>query len=233
MTSGIPITRPVKPTFNAGSGLRSPFDKDDLTNAHKKNNVTNASTFGLAIAVSRLERIVAQLRRRVIGGGSSTPSIAIQDFKIVSDGGDSYNCHTFDGVTAGATIIKVAKNQDLRCILPTATPAGGAWAAKAIRGIYYIYSDGLSGTISYLPVAGTTADGVNVIEYVRYVNGSDIATGTILSSEIDNVTPPLIVGDIITADATTFAGPATLVGVLWKAQADGRAWAAKPPPPPS
>lgn len=169
----------------------------------------------------------AEIDLTSVQAGGSTSGASVQQFKIVSDGGDYYNCHTFDGLTAGATIIKVAKSQDLRCILPTATPAGGAWATKLIRTITYTYT--------YTPTAGTTTDGVNVVEYVRGVVGDD------LSSETDNVTPclnclnagssPAGTGDVITADATTFAGPATLVGVLWKAQADGRAWSKIPPPP--
>ena len=159
-------------------------------------------------AMERDDGIILEADRQFAAGRGTGSSI--QDFQIVSDGGDYYNCHTFDGLTAGTTIIKVAKNQDLRCILPTATPAGGAWATKVIRTVTYTYT--------YTPTAGTTADGVNVIEYVRGATGSDS------SGETDYVTPCLNVGDIITADATTFAGPATLVGVLWQAQTHGRAW---------
>lgn len=129
---------------------------------------------------------------------------AIKFFTLVSDGGDYYNCN--GGV-------KVAKHQDIRCILPTASPAGGAWPSKVIRGVTYAYT--------YTPVAGVTTDGVNVVEYVRGVTGSDS------SSETDLITPPLNVGDIITAFKTSFSKPATLVGVTWQALADGRAWAAQ------
>jgi hypothetical protein len=135
----------------------------------------------------------------------------VSQFQVVSDGGDYYKCYSFDGLTAGTQIIKVAKHQELRCILPTATPAGGAYATKIIRGVTYTYT--------YNAVASVTADGVNVVEYTRGVTGSDS------SAETDYVTPCLNVGDIISAFQTTFAGPADLVDVAWQALADGRAWA--------
>ena len=47
-----------------------------------------------------------------------------KDFVIVSDGGDWYNCNMFDAMNPSGGLIKVAKHQDIRCILPTATPAG-------------------------------------------------------------------------------------------------------------
>lgn len=137
-----------------------------------------------------------------------------QDFVVVSDGGDYYNCYTFDGLNTGSQFIKVAKHQDLRCILPSADPAGGAWEQKTIRGVTYDYV--------YNAVAGVTDDGVDVVEYTRDVTGSDA------SSETDEITPCLNVGDIITAFKTSFTGPDTLVGVTWQALADGRAWAKKP-----
>lgn len=139
---------------------------------------------------------------------------SVGHFQVVSDGGDYYNCNTWDGASAGSAVIKVAKNQDIRCILPTASPAGGAWPMKTIRGITYTYI--------YNPVAGSTTDGVDVIEYNRSVSGSDGSTAT------SEITPCLNVGDIIKADSTSFKGPATLVGVIWEAQTDGRAWADEP-----
>jgi hypothetical protein len=139
------------------------------------------------------------------GGGK------VSQFQVVSDGGDWYNCNSFDGVTAGGEIVKVAKHQELRCILPSATPAGGAYETKIIRGVTYTYT--------YNAVAGATADGVNVVEYTRGVTGSDS------SAETDFITPCLNVGDIISAFQTTFASPADLVDVTWQALADGRAWA--------
>ena len=143
-----------------------------------------------------------------------TPGGSLQDFKIVSDGGDWYNCNMFDGKNIFGGLVKVAKNQDIRCILPTATPAGGAWSSKVIRGVTYTYT--------YNEVAGSTTDGVNVVEYTRSVAGSDS------SAETDYITPCLNVGDIITAFQTSFVGPATLLSVGWQALADGRAWAAHP-----
>lgn len=143
-------------------------------------------------------------------GGSSGPS----QFVLVSDGGDYYNCNTWINGKAGTAIVKVAKHQDICCILPTATPAGLAWPSKVIRGVTYTYV--------YNAVTGPTTDMVNIVEYTRAVSGSDA------SSETDQITPCLNVGDIITADPFNFTTPATLNQVAWIARADGRAWAAEP-----
>jgi hypothetical protein len=151
------------------------------------------------------------------------PASGFQTFQIVSDGGDWYNCYLFNGVSAVGGIVKVAKNQDLRCLLSTNVPAGGAWTSKLIRGITYTYT--------YTAIAGATLDGINVVEYKRDVAGSDS------SAETDYVTPclnclnagsdPAGLGDIISAFPTSFSGPASLIGVTWQAVADGRAWAAQ------
>jgi len=68
-----PIIRPVKPTFNAGSGLRSPLDKDDLTNSHKKAITPNSSTFNLAIQVQQHTVAINKLRRRVLTPPQTPP----------------------------------------------------------------------------------------------------------------------------------------------------------------
>ena len=155
----------------------------------------------------------AHLRNPQIAGGGG-----VQLFVLISDGGDWYNCYTFDGVNIGTTIVKVAKTQDMRCILSTATPAGGAWpgspSIRIVRGITYTYT--------YNPIAGATADGVNVIEYTRTVAGSDASSAT------DYPTPCINVGDIIEAVPASFAGPATLVGVQWMI-INSPEWAAKIP----
>lgn len=98
-TSGTPINRPVQPRFGAESGLQSPLGSGALTNQWKKTKVPSNSTFGLAVAMARLERIVAQLRRRVI----TPPSTPVElenmfPFKIyqidnITD--DSHSPYTF------------------------------------------------------------------------------------------------------------------------------------------
>ena len=193
----------------AESSRLAPFRDDRNTpQAWKKtremSRQNNSQIDALQLLVSKMSR----QRRKPLGGGFPAPQIAT--FQLVSDGGDYYNCYTFDGVTAGTSVVKVAKHQDIRCILPTANPAGGAWATKTIRGVTYTYT--------YNPVAGTTSDGVDVIEYTRDVAGDDD------SSETDYMTPCLNVGDIISAFSTTFAGPDTLISASWQALADGRAW---------
>lgn len=208
-----PIPRAPQPKFHEGSALRSVRDSDNNSLLWKRDRVVSSNGGNQSNGLENLRRQVAQLRKR-IPGGSIPNSGLLQDFQLVSDGGDYYNCYTYDGKTAGTTLTKVAKHQDIRCILPTANPKGGAWPSKTIRGITYTYT--------YTPTAGSTTDGVNVIEYVRGVSGDDG------SAETDYITPCLNVGDIITASQTAFADPDTLTGVTWQAQADGRAWAASP-----
>ena len=224
MELNAPISILNRQRYSEGSSL-APFRDDRNTpQAWKKNQVVSkqgsASLDALQLMVTKLSR-----QRRKPLGGSAPQTVAIQDFQVVSDGGDWYNCYAFDGSTAATSaIVKVAKHQDLRCILPSASPAGGAWVSKLIRGITYTYT--------YTAVAATTLDGVNVSEYTRSVSGSDS------SSETDYITPclnclnagssPIGAGDIITAFQASFAGPATLVGITWQALADGRAWASQP-----
>ena len=131
-------------------------------------------------------------------------------FKVVSDGGDFWNCHTWDGTTAGSSIVKVAKPVRLRCILPSASPAGGAQASRVVRGITYTYT--------YTPVSS----GGVVIYYTRGVSGSD---GT---AETDYVIEDALVGDVIFAAPFSTLSPATLSDTKWiDLNVDGRAWAAQ------
>lgn len=153
----------------------------------------------------------AYLKKKIYPIQAGGPS----QFVLVSDGGDYYNCYTWINGQAGTAIVKVAKHQDICCILPTATPAGLAWPSKVIRGVTYTYV--------YNPVGGVTADMVGIIEYTRGVTGSDMTATT------QKITPCLNIGDIITADPFNFTTPATLNQVTWIARADGRAWAGPNP----
>ena len=208
MIYGSAIPLHLRPKFSEGSKLASPRDDRSNSQLWKKQRTDSNQTFAATNQLQKLSREVGKMRRRIVGGGSQTATT--QDFQLVSDGGDYYNCYTWDGVNVGSDIVRVAKNQDLRCILPTATPAGGAWPQKTKRGVTYTYT--------YNAVAGTTADKVNVIEYTRDVTGSDDSSAT------SEIAPCLNVGDIITAIATSFSGPDTLKDVVWQALADGRAW---------
>lgn len=82
-----PIIRPLKPTFNPGSGLRSPLDKDDLTNAHKKAVIPNGSTFNLATQVQQLSVLVNKLRRRVLTPPTTPLVYQLNAFSIYAIGG--------------------------------------------------------------------------------------------------------------------------------------------------
>lgn len=200
-----------QPQYAEGSSLASKRDSRSNSQLWKKGQKSAIQVDQVTMQLSKVTREVSKMKRRIPGGSPITPPV--QDFLMVSDGGDWYNCNPWDGTTTGSDIVKVAKHQDIRCILPSAIPAGGAWASKIIRGITY--------TFTYNPVAGTTADGVDIVEYTRSVSGSDA------SSELDLMTPCLNVGDIISAFPTTFTGPDTLLDVFWQALADGRAWAAQ------
>lgn len=141
-------------------------------------------------------------------------SNSVQQFKIISDGGDYWNCKTWDGTTLGGTITKVAKPYKLRAILPSATPHGGAIVSEIIRGVTYTY------TYTAVVVAGVT------IYYTRGVVGSDG------SSETDFMIPdPVMVAatpssnDIIYAMPFSTSTPATLISVVWiDLNVDARAW---------
>lgn len=135
-------------------------------------------------------------------GGTSGASV--QQFKIVSDGGDYWNCKTWDGTTLGSTEIKVAKPFKLRA-------GTGKIASEVIRGVTYtytytgVYISGSSGPYKY---------------YTRAVSGSDG------SGETDYVIPDPIANDIIYAISFSTATPSSLADVTWlDINADGRAWA--------
>lgn len=133
---------------------------------------------------------VALLPQPISSGGGT------QQFKIVSDGGDYWNCNTWNGTTAGSSIIKVAKPQELRALT-------GKLTSEAVRGVTYSYT--------YTASTGSTSDGVNVFEYTRSVTGSDS------SSETDYMTPPMLPGRVIVAISFTTSAPSTLASVSWMA----------------
>jgi len=211
MHYGAALPLHARARFAEGSRLASVRDNRNVSLQWKQNQNTAGQVEAVVQQLQKTVRQLSKQRRRIVGGGV-TGAQAVQCFQLVSDGGDWYNCYTFDGLNVGATIIKVAKNQDLRCILPTASPAGGAWASRVKRGTLYNYT--------YNAIAGATSDGVNVVEYQRAV----VQPSNTANNCTSYIVPFLNIGDIITAEAATFAGPATLVGVQWLAWADGRAW---------
>jgi hypothetical protein len=86
-------------------------------------------------------------------GGSSGASV--QQFKIVSDGGDYWVCKTWDGTTLGSSTVNVAKPYKLRAVNgPT---------SEAIRSVTYSYSYALT---SGEYVRSTTATGVATTDYM-------------------------------------------------------------------
>lgn len=127
---------------------------------------------------------------------ASSSSGSVQQYKIVSDGGDYWNAKTWDGTTLGSTVVKIAKPYKLRCGV-------GAITSEVIRGVTYSYTYTASG-----------------IEYYRTTTGSDG------SSSVDYITPPALANDIIYALVFSTATPSSLAAVtLIDINADGRAWA--------
>lgn len=132
------------------------------------------------------------------------PPVSIQQFKIQSDGGDYWNCYTWDGTSLGSTNIKVAKPYKLRADT-------GKISSETIRGVTYtytytgVYISGSSGPYKY---------------YTRSVSGSDG------SSETDYMIPDPQTNDIIYGISFSTTAPSTLSAVTWlDINVDGRAWA--------
>ncbi len=137
-----------------------------------------------------------------IAAGSSSGSASVQQFKIVSDGGDYWVCKTWDGTTLGSTNVNVAKPFKLRC-------GTGKITSELIRGVTYTY------TYTAVTVGAVTG------YYTRAVSGSDG------SSETDYMIPDPRANDIIYGITFTTTTPISLSAVTWlDINADGRAWAA-------
>lgn len=121
---------------------------------------------------------------------------AVRQFKLVATGqkdfGDYYACNTWDGTNLGTAVVYVAKQFKMLCILPSASPAGGAITSETIRG----------GTYNYSYAYDATYD-----EYVRTTTGA--------ASTTDYITPPALAGNIIYAIPFATSAPATLANVHW------------------
>ena len=94
----------------------------------------------------------------MISGGSGGPG-GVQQFKIVSDGGDWWVCNSWDGTTQGTVNLNVIKPMELRT-----SPANGI-ASATIRAVTYNYSYAavaVGGVTGYytrtVSVAGTTIE---------------------------------------------------------------------------
>jgi len=137
-----PIIRPVKPTFNPGSGLRSPLDKDDLTNAHKKAVVPNGSTFNLATQVQQHTVAINKLRRRVLTPPQTQVQVEPQlspfaIYKINPPPDGNPYAITFDesGNQISITIDSTVPT-DFTAMPPTVNPRTDAWRFYQVRSGY-------------------------------------------------------------------------------------------------
>lgn len=70
--SATPISRPLQPRFHEGSALRSPLDADSVDRQWIKGLKTAQSTFGVQMQLAKMEREISKLRRRIIGGQSTS-----------------------------------------------------------------------------------------------------------------------------------------------------------------
>lgn len=130
-----------------------------------------------------------------VGGGPS-------QFKIVSDGGDYWNCYAWDGYVLGSTTIKVAKQPELRC-------STGAVGSATIRSVGYTYTYTASGSYFYrsTAISGGTYNGTTTTDYM----------------DPDPAAFPYIFAAPYTQNAS---GVATLVGVAWiDLNVNARYWA--------
>lgn len=109
-------------------------------------------------------------------GGSGSGSSSLKQFKIISDGGDHWNCKAWDGTTLSSNFSIVLKPYKLRA-------GPNRISGEVIRGVNYSY------TYSAVTVSGVVA------YYSRSVSGSDG------SSETDYMIPDPIANDIIYAQA--------------------------------
>jgi len=133
---------------------------------------------------------------------SGSGSASIQQFKIVSDGGDYWNCNTWDGTTLGSTTVKVAKPYKLRC-------GTGAITSETIRSVTYTYT-----------YNAVTSGGVTIY-YTRGVTGSDG------SAETNYMIPDALTNNIIYGISFSTTTPSSLSDCVWlDINADARAWAA-------
>lgn len=115
------------------------------------------------------------------GGGLST-----QQFKVVNEQPDYWNCYIWDGTNLGTVLTAVAKPYKMRAISGPVT--------ETIRGTTYNYTYAQPGG------AGT--------EVVRTTTWG-------ASSETDYCTPPMLVGDVIVAEPFSTTSTTWLPNVKW------------------
>lgn len=67
-----PVVNPRLPKFHEGSRQRPQRDADANAQAWKRNRAAVQSNQGLVIAVNRIQKQVATMRRRIVGGGGGS-----------------------------------------------------------------------------------------------------------------------------------------------------------------
>jgi len=192
-----PIIRPVKPTFNAGSGLRSPLDKDDLTNAHKKAVTPNMSTFNLATQVQQHTVLLNKLRRRIM-----TPPLtptALYNLTAFSIYAIGQGFQIRDGIIGFRSIYDIYTLPDDT----TFFPGCGAYE-------YPLYCPNTDGTAYTVPQADT-ADQYYGVNFGR----QPLVNATQKTLDATGLVTTIDAGDLIIIPSTNDFSPGSCLAVFW------------------
>jgi hypothetical protein len=103
MLFNAPLPHPVLPKFHEGSGMRSVRDSDTNALAWKKNSKTAGQSVSLTNAVAKLQRNVAQMRRKTIGfraGGAGGGNFNVRGLYVP---GTIYNLYDAVIISAGTS----------------------------------------------------------------------------------------------------------------------------------
>lgn len=228
-TGGPPLSRPRKPFFGESSALRSPLDPDALNRQWQKGQQTSASSFGLQQSVRRLEGIVAQLRRRIIGMPPSTPTEpeTFFPFKVYQPTGLSVwlgkTCPLIvgtsdNGVFRQCVVVAAATPTDLSAN-PAKVSLADTWRFIAVRSglIEYrpIYNQGVGGIFDSIPLDPNNW-GVKGPYGSEWPN-PDVTDGGVYSSTViytDGVADWLIAdGGGFASEQTTTVSPPLVIGI--------------------
>ena len=159
MPTVTPNSDAIIPQSYESSVLRPVRDSDSPIKAWQKDNQTKKVVKTQDDAIFILTRQVERMRRRILGGSSSSSPSAlsyttnIQKFKISSDGGNVWLAKTWDGTTLGTIDFPVEKPYLLRS-------GTGAVSSRTIRGTTYSFS--YSNSLGYYVRTATFAG--NVVE---------------------------------------------------------------------
>lgn len=70
MFRGVTIGSPMQPRYHPGSELQSPSNPDSIGNQWKKNRTEGATLWNILQGLKRHDKMLSQLRNRILGGGT-------------------------------------------------------------------------------------------------------------------------------------------------------------------